>query len=130
MGCGKMCLSNIASNLVKYQDIEFTDPTTRIKYTYQARQFTGSIRLQSSFWPNSVNSVNCSVWFQEDLPFPGVDLTKLKPKQGDSYPTDVADNLLKGRFKKNYEEVLRANFPETDYNDERLFTTYKMTDQY
>jgi hypothetical protein len=70
------------------------------------------------------------VWFQEDLPFPGVDLTKLKPKQGDSYPPDVADNLIKGRFKKNYEDVLRVNFPESDYNDDRFFTTYKMTDQY
>ena len=70
------------------------------------------------------------MWFQEDLPFPGVDLTKLKPKQGDSYPPDVADNLIKGRFKKNYEDVLRVNFPESDYNDDRLFTTYKMNDQY
>jgi hypothetical protein len=44
------------------------------------------MRLQSAFWPNSVNSINCSCWFQEDLPYPGVDLSKLKPKTQDLYP--------------------------------------------
>ena len=55
IGSGKMCLSHIASNTVKYEDQEFTDPVTREKYTYQARVYNGNIRLHSSFWPNSIN---------------------------------------------------------------------------
>jgi hypothetical protein len=90
IGSGKMCLSHIASNKVKYEDHEFTDPVTREKYPYQARVYTENVTLLSSFWQNAKNQVNCSIWFQEDLPFPGVDLSKLKPKTSDSYPLEIA----------------------------------------
>jgi len=39
---------------------------------------------------NSANIINCSIWFQEDLPYPGVDLSKLKPKIGETYPASIA----------------------------------------
>ena len=118
-----MCLSNIASNTVKYEDQEFTDPVTREKYTYQARVYTDLIKLQSSFWPNSINSVNCSIWFQEDLPFPGVDLSKLRPSKGDIYPREIAEYIDKETYDKIFRAVIEANFDGcSDYpTEDRLF---------
>ena len=63
IGMGKMCLAQIASHNVKYEDLEFVDPSTKEKYQYQARVYTGTIRLQSAYWPNAVNTVNASIWF-------------------------------------------------------------------
>jgi hypothetical protein len=45
IGMGKMCLAQIASHNVKYEDLEFVDPSTKEKYQYQARVYTGTIRL-------------------------------------------------------------------------------------
>jgi len=45
IGMGKVCLSSIAGHSVSYQDQEFTDPITKEKYQYQARVFTGTIKL-------------------------------------------------------------------------------------
>ena len=78
-----MCLSGIAEGNVKYEDREFIDEVTKEKKIYQARVSTKTFRLHSAFHPNSNNTVNCSCWFQEDLPFPGVNLAKLKPKEAD-----------------------------------------------
>lgn len=125
-----MCISQIAGHSVKYEDQEFTDPVTKEKYLYQARVYTGTIRLQSSFWPNSVNNVNCSVWFQADLPYPGVDLTKLKPRQSDVYPMEIVDYIKNNEFLRKYEEVLGYNFG-SDYDaTARLFDQCIMMDQY
>lgn len=63
IGSGKFCLSHVADNGVAYQDLEFVDPATKEKITYQARVYTGNIKLNSAFWPNSNNNVNYSVWF-------------------------------------------------------------------
>jgi hypothetical protein len=102
---------------------------------YQARVYKGSIRLNSSFWPNSSNTVHTAVWFQEDLPYPGVDLQKLKPKTQDSYPDDIAEflmmnekqnksDLLGNWFSKEYAKVLEVNW-DSEYNyDDRLFINY------
>ena len=83
MGSGRMCLSGIADSNVKYEDREFFDEVTKEKKIYQARVSTKTVRLQNAFNPSSNNTVNCSCWFQEDLPFPGVNLAKLKPKVED-----------------------------------------------
>lgn len=92
LGSGKMCLSNIGSPGIKYEDIEFQDPITKAVTKYQARVYKGSVRLDSAFWPSS-NNVHCNIWFQQDLPYPGVDLTKLRPKKSDSYPLTLIDFL-------------------------------------
>jgi hypothetical protein len=80
IGQGSMCLALIQKEGDGYIDQEFYDPVRKEKHTYQSRVYTGPIKLDSAFWPNSINTVNCSIWFQEDLPYPGVDLLKLKPK--------------------------------------------------
>jgi hypothetical protein len=71
-----MCLSHISDGNVKYQDREFTDGLTREKSVYQARVYTGNIILNCGFPPFSLgsNTVNASIWFQDEIPFPGVDL--------------------------------------------------------
>ena len=63
LGVGKMCVSNIANKKTAYQDMEYFDPSTKESITYQARVYTGTMRLSSAFWGNSVNTVNCSIWF-------------------------------------------------------------------
>jgi len=63
IGSGFMCLSHIGDNSVSYLDLDFVDPLTKEKTLYQARVYTGTIKLSSSFWPHSINTVNCSIWF-------------------------------------------------------------------
>lgn len=127
-----MCLSHIASNKVKYEDHEFTDPVTREKYPYQARVYTENVTLLSSFWQNAKNQVNCSIWFQEDLPFPGVDLSKLKPKTSDSYPLDIAPFIHDKQYLKKFNQVIQLNFEDiNDYpTEERYFEILEKIDQY
>lgn len=62
LGAGKMCLSHISDNGIKYQDIEYVDPLTKRKNVYQARIYTGIIKLKSSF-STSNNKLNVSIWF-------------------------------------------------------------------
>lgn len=45
IGSGKCCLSGIADRNVQYQDLEFVDPRTKEKYTYQSRVYSQTIRL-------------------------------------------------------------------------------------
>jgi hypothetical protein len=88
------------------------DPATKKKDVYQARVYTGKILLQSAFWPSTVNTVICSIWFQDDLPYPGVDLTKLKPKLSDSYPISLIDGIKKNNYVNKYKKILELNFGE------------------
>ena len=50
LGMGKMCISHISDTGVKYEDMEFVDHITREKNIYQARVYTGTIRLTTSFF--------------------------------------------------------------------------------
>lgn len=77
---------------------------------------------------NSANIINCSIWFQEDLPYPGVDLSKLKPKIGETYPASIAQFIQDTTFEKNYEIVVATNFEMSDDPKERLFYKYKAGD--
>lgn len=88
MGSAKVCLSQIANN-VQYQDREFVDPISKKKTVYQARVHNETVKLQSSFWFNANNLVTLSVWFQDDLPYPGVDLSKLEPQIHDKFPEEI-----------------------------------------
>lgn len=99
---------------------------------YQSRVFTDTIKLTSSFWPTSTNTVNCSVWFQDELPFPGVDLNKLKPRNSDQYPPSIIHYIEKDHFVNYYQEIIRLNFDETIFGeyDHRFFFNYDMMDQY
>jgi hypothetical protein len=64
-----------------------------------------------------------SIWFQEDLPFPGVDLSKLRPKKGDTFPAKYIKEDMNHEFKRNYVDVFRPNFAAWgEYeSDTRLF---------
>ena len=75
--------------------------------------------------------MNCSIWFQPDLPQPGVDLSKLKPKKTDSYPTeDLKNELEGGHFKDNFDEVISQNFGADYDTNIRSFADLRMQDQY
>lgn len=132
IGAGKMCLSHIGDNGIGYQDLEFVDPLTKEKTLYQARVYTGTIKLSSSFWPHSINTVNCSVWFQDDIPYPGVDLSKLKPKKEDTYPEEIVEHLKSDAYMSTFERVVGLNFAALDDFDilERLFTNQWNVDQF
>ena len=45
IGNGKVCLSHIAENNNNYQDLDFVDPLTKQKTTYQARVHTEVLKL-------------------------------------------------------------------------------------
>ena len=101
-----MCLSHITDNGVKYQDLEFVDALTRKKSVYQARVYTGTIRLKSGFSNSSTNTVNLSIWFQDDIPYPGVDLAVLKPQTEDLYPDETREGLKSGAFATLFQKVV------------------------
>ena len=76
------------------------------------------------------------------MPYPGVDLTKLRPKKSDSYPLTLIDFLkydmngnqqeLNGNsFGEPYTEILGMNWDSDDqsYMD-RLFDYFTSTDQF
>jgi hypothetical protein len=133
MGGGKACLKDIASSKAKVEDVEFIDPISQEKTTYQTRVFHGNIRLESSFWPHAANSVSTSIWFQKDLPRPGVDLSKLKPRREDVYPDkDIKLYLTKEpEFCDNYAAVFKRNFLDEYEPEDRLFEQcLTMQDQY
>lgn len=132
MGGGSMCLDALGATGVKHEDLEFVDPTTKDRTSYTSRVHTDSIRLSSAFWPSSVNSVNCSVWFLKDMPQPGVDLSKLKAKTEDSYPTEEIASLIADKTYENaFENIISMNFlKDYDARTERCFFDLTMMDQY
>jgi len=62
---------------------------------YQSRVKTDKVRLFSAipFSKHSDNMVSVSSWFMEELPYPGVDLSKCRPKLKDSYPLSLTDYI-------------------------------------
>ena len=48
IGAGKMCLKEINGQL--YEDKEFIDPITKEKTVYQARVYTGKVKLKSEIF--------------------------------------------------------------------------------
>ena len=71
-----------------------------------------------------------STWFQEDLPYPGVDLSKLKPKTSDSYPVSLAPFIKNKKFLHKFQEVIENNFTEDLDPSERMFDFLFVKDQY
>jgi hypothetical protein len=73
-----------------------------------------------------------SCWFQDELPFPGVDLSLLKPKEGDVYPEDIIEFLEDRTFENNFLGIIVENFKSQDNfeNTERTFRDIKILDQY
>lgn len=64
------------------------------------------------------------------MPFPGVNLAKLKPKVEDQYPASLIEPFERDVFKNYYNEILVENFGE-EYNlHTRLFDNLEMIDQY
>ena len=72
--------------------------------------------------------MNCSIWFQEDLPFPGVDLLKLRPKNGDAFPNSIKNDIVNNRFFKVFTKIVELNFYFAGDIpiDGRLFENFKI----
>jgi hypothetical protein len=76
------------------------------------------------------------------LPYPGVDLTILRPRTGDVYPLSLIEFIKQDRdgnktdinnnaFCKPYKDVLGMNWESGDYSyDDRLFTSFTAIDQF
>jgi hypothetical protein len=92
---------------------------------YPARVYSGSIRLKSAFQDvSSDNIVKCEIWFQEDLPVPGVDLSKLKPKLNDTYPNSLKQDIMSKVLDENFVDHCTLNFQMAgidDVDETRLF---------
>jgi len=60
--------------------------------------YTASLKLSSAFFDSANASIQFSFWFQPELPYPGVDLSKLRPKDEDTLPPDLEINIKNGKF--------------------------------
>lgn len=75
LGSSKVCLREI--HFQKFEDKQFTDDRTKQKISYQCRVYTATTKLQSAFFDSANSVVTLSMWFQPEVPYPGVDLGKL-----------------------------------------------------
>ena len=45
------------------------------------------------------SSIQFGIWFQPEVPYPAVDLQKLKPKEEDAYPPEIEKDVKNGKLK-------------------------------
>lgn len=98
MGAARVCLSQV--HYGASEDKSYVDDRTKQKVSFECRVFTTTLKLNSAFLPPASNStVTLSVWFQPDLPYPDVDLSRLKPKLEDTVADeDIETGLKNGSF--------------------------------
>eukprot|EP00347_Sterkiella_histriomuscorum_P007723 403347806 len=103
LGSTKVCLSALHNQ--KFDDKVFTDEKTKQK-----------IRL--------------SMWFQPEVPYPGVDLNKLRPKDEDTLPPDLEHGIRSQKYQIRFKQIIQKNFPFDYYLNDRQFDNLTYTDQY
>ena len=129
LGCGRICLQQL--HFQKFEDKHFTDERTKQKIGFQCRVYSTTLKLQSAFVDTSNSQVNLSVWFQPEVPYPSVDLGRLRAKEEDAYPSEeIEAGLKKGEFTSRFNQVLARNFPPEYPVDERRFDNLYFSDQY
>ena len=131
LGSAKLCLQQL--HYSKSEDKVYTDERTKQKISFESRVLTATLKLNSAFMPpTSTASVTLSVWFQPDLPYPEVDLSRLRPKEEDKMTDeDIEHGLKLGGFLQKYNQVIARNFPEDyDMSEERRFDQLYASDQY
>jgi len=81
------------------------------------RVFSKNLPLQSAFF-DSTSNIQMAMWFQPDLPFPAVDLSKLTKQEEDKLPKQLDGNI------RRFNAVISRNFmnaSESFDTKERLF---------
>lgn len=97
LGSAKVCLQQL--HYQSFEDKIFEDQKTKQKISYQCRVYTTQVKLQSAFFDTSNSSVSLSLWFQPELPYPTVDLSKLRPKEEDTFPNqEIEVNVKNGSY--------------------------------
>lgn len=92
--------------------------------------YTDTVKLHSAFFNTANSAVTLSLWFQPELPYPSVDLSRLKPKEEDTYPNEFRDNFKNGLYVDLFNQAIRKNFPLEYALDERRFDEVEFYDQY
>jgi hypothetical protein len=72
------------------------------------------------------------MWFQPDIPNPGVDLSKLYDVRGDLYPFELQERLTdpKNGFDIDWELKIEENFENEELKTDRMFNNVYVQDQY
>lgn len=118
LGAGSILLRSIAN--APFQDRTFTDKKTRERVDYQSRVHNEGVRLSSAFQRTGMSTVDVQVWFQQEIPYPDVDLGELKPLAENVYPREIASEVSTGDgsaasifaapFFKEYKRLVKQNF--------------------
>ena len=73
--------------------------------------------LDSAFQTVKGLSVELSMWFQPELPFPDIDLGSIRGSSADIFPREIANEIMpfpgryeSGEFWKNYSRRIETNF--------------------
>ncbi len=86
----------------KFVDRKFVDSKTRRQITFQTRVLYETGQLVSSFRDKHNPKVEMQIYFQQELPYPDVDLSILKGSSLDKYPACFEkDNLMFREESKN-----------------------------
>lgn len=94
------------------------------------RIYNGKITLNSAFNDASSCNLHFGMWFQPDIPNPGVDLSKLRGNDTDVYPYDIKNKLKDGVFATDWRNKIDSNFDNEELKKDRLFNNTQFQDQY
>jgi hypothetical protein len=117
---------------VEADEKTFRDTLERKKVRIMTRIFNGKVGLKSAFNDASSCSIQFGMWFQPDIPNPGVDLSKLYDVKEDQYPHELKDRIndIKEGFDIDWNQSIENNFENEELKVDRLFMSPHIQDQY
>ena len=92
----------------------YKDTVTKKRIRHHTRIYNGKINLKSAFHDTSSCNLFFGMWFQHEIPNPGVDLSKLYGSSGrdEDFPSDIKQKLIDQDFKVKFENEIDNNFQE------------------
>jgi len=110
----------------------FKDTLSRKKIRHITRIYNGKANLKSAFNDSTSCYIHYGMWFQPDIPNPGVDLSKLFDKKEDSYPYELEKKLISTEdgFFADWDMKIEENFDNEELKTDREFRKPYNQDQY
>lgn len=102
------------------------------KIRFVTRVYNGKINLSSALNDYSTANVNFGMWFQPEIPNPGVDLSKLYKIESndDGYPFELKNLIIDPNFEGEILTKIDENFISDDLKEDRFFMNLLFEDQY
>ncbi len=96
LGSAKLPITYLHSS--KFEDKHFLDSRTKEKVSFQSRVYSTKLQLSSAFLDTTNSSLQLSIWFQPEIPYPSVDLSRIKVLTEDVYPKEYEAGLKELKY--------------------------------